>query len=379
MNIARIEPVVVEGGYTNWVFVRVHTDDGLVGLGEATLEGRTKSVVTALEEIETMIRGADSARIEHIWQGLYRHPFFRGGPAWLSAVSGVEQALWDLKGKRAGLPVYELLGGACRDRLLVYANGPAGETPAEKAASARELCASGFTGLKLGILQPALPVDGPAFVREAVETVGAVRDAVGPDVRIAVDLHATLSPAMAIKVAAALEEFDIWFLEEPVLPENTAALVRVARSTRIPVATGERLFTKWGFREVLASEAIALVQPDVSHCGGILEARLIAAMAEVHYAGFAPHNPLSWVNTAASAQVAMAAPNFVALEILVGDAPWRDEIVTGVPQIVDGFLHVSDAPGLGLELDLEACAAHPFRTPMPLPTLTREDGAVADW
>ena len=328
MRITGIRTVVVDGGMRNWVLVLVDTDEGLTGVGEATLEGKAETMVAAVGELGRMIDGQDPDRIQHLWQVMYRHSFWRGGPVLMSAISGIEQALWDIAGKAAGLPVYAFLGGGCRDRIPLYANGPRGTTPEEYAASAREIVAAGFSALKVAAVEATLPVDASGTVRRAAAAVGAIRDAVGPDVAIAVDVHGRLSPAMSIRLARELEPLDIWFLEEPVLPENAAAMADVARATTIPVATGERLFTKWGFREIVELRAAALLQPDVSHCGGILEARLIAALGETCYAGLAPHNPLSPVNTIASAHVAMASPNFVALEWVFDNPPWTQAILT---------------------------------------------------
>lgn len=378
MKIAAVDTLIVDGGRRNWVFVTVVTEDGLQGLGEATLEGRAEAAAACVSELRRSLIGADARRIQHLWQVMYRHAFYRGGPAMTSAVSGVEQALWDLKGKALGVPVYELLGGACRDRLRVYANGPRGKSPEEYATSACAIRAAGFNAMKVAPLEATMPVDDGATIRRAADCVRAIRDAVGPSVAIAVDVHGRLSPAMSIQFAHRIEDLDIWFIEEPSLPENPRAMAQVARATHIPVATGERLFTKFGFREVLELGAAALLQPDVSHCGGIQEARFIAAMAEVCYAGFAPHNPLSPVNTAASAQVAMASPNFVALEWVFDDVPWRDQLLTEPLAIRDGWLTLPARPGLGIDLDFEVCRAHPYN-PVNLGAMWHEDGSVADW
>jgi len=408
-RIRSVEAVVVDGGMRNWVFVHVDTDDGLRGLGEATLEGKAETVVGAISDFSRLLVGEDASRIQHLWQTLYRGSFWRGGPALMSAISGIEQALWDLAGKRAGLPVHELLGGACREVVRLYANGPRGETPEEYAASARAIVAQGFDALKVAPLEPTLPVDGTATIRRATEVVAAIRDAVGRDVAVAVDVHGRLSPAMSIRLARELEPLDVWFLEEPVLPENPRALADVARATSIPIATGERLFTRWGFREVVELRAAALLQPDVSHCGGLLEARTIAALGELvelraaallqpdvsHcgglleartiaalgelvYAGLAPHNPLSPVNTVASAHVALASPNFVACEWVVDGPAWVGELLTEPLTIAGGVLSLPRRPGLGIELDLERCREHPYR-PSDLPAFRHRDGSVADW
>jgi galactonate dehydratase len=378
VKIAAVEPLVVDVGSRNWLFVVVDTDEGVRGIGEGSLPGHPRAVATAVEEYREYLDGEDPARIQHLWQLMYRQPFFRSGAVTFSAMSAIEQALWDIKGKVAGLPVYELLGGRCHDRIKLYANGPGGESLEEYAESARALVAQGFTALKTGSTEPILPVQGGGVVRRAAERMETLRDAVGADVEIAWDAHGRSSPAMSAKLAQALEPYDVWFLEEPALPENAKGLAQVARATSIPIATGERLFTKWAFREVLELGAAALLQPDLSHCGGVLEARAIAAMAEVYFCGFAPHNPLGPVNTIVSAHVGMASPNFVALEICLYPPDWTRELLTEPLVFSDGYLELSDRPGWGVELDVELCRAHPY-APHTLPILRHESGAVADW
>jgi galactonate dehydratase len=378
MRITSVEPLVVDVETRNWLFVVVETDEGLSGIGEGSLPGHPRAVAAAVEEYREYLVGQDPARIQHLWQRMYRQPFFRSGAVTLSAMSAIEQALWDIKGKVAGLPVYELLGGRCHDRIKLYANGPGGATPEEYAESARALVEQGFAAMKTGIAEPVLPVQGDGVARRAAERIETLRDAVGDEVEIAFDAHGRLTPAMSIKVARALEPYDIWFLEEPALPENAKGLAEVARATSIPVATGERLFTKWAFREVLELGGAALLQPDLSHCGGVLEARAIAAMAEVYYRGFAPHNPLGPVNTIVSAHVGMASPNFVALEICLYPPDWTRGLLSEPLVFRDGYLELSDAPGWGVELDIELCHGHPY-APYKLPILEHPSGAIADW
>jgi galactonate dehydratase len=378
MKIMSVEPLVVDVGSRNWLFVVVETDEGLTGVGEGSLPGHPRAVAAAIEEYREYLVGEDPARIQHLWQLMYRQPFFRSGAVVLSAMSAIEQALWDIKGKVAGLPVYELLGGRCHDRIKLYANGPGGATLEELADSGRSLVERGFTAMKTGLAEPVLPVQGDGIFRRAAEHAEALRDAVGEGVEIGWDAHGRFSPAMSIKLARALEPYNIWFLEEPALPENPKGLAQVARATSIPIATGERLFTKWAFREVLELGAAALLQPDLSHCGGVLEARAIAAMAEVYYCGFAPHNPLGPVNTVVSAHVAIASPNFVALEICLYPDEWTRELLTEPLELVGGYLELTDGPGWGVELDVDLCRAHPYR-PYKLPILRHSGGAVADW
>jgi len=378
MRITAVEPLIVDVGSRNWLFVVVETDEGVSGIGEGSLPGHPRAVAAAVEEYREYVVGEDPARIQHLWQLMYRQPFFRSGAVTLSAMSAIEQALWDIKGKVAGLPVYELLGGRCHDRIKLYANGPGGSTPEEIADSALALVERGFKAMKTGMEDPVLSVQGDGFVRRAAERMEAVRAAVGEDVEVGWDAHGRLSPAMAIKVARSLEPYDPWFIEEPAPPENAKGIAQVARATTIPVATGERLFTKWAFREVLELGAAALLQPDLSHCGGVLEARAIAAMAEVYHCGFAPHNPLSPLNTIVSAHVGMASPNFVALEICLYPPDWTRELLTEPLEFHDGYLELSDKPGWGVELDLELCGGHPY-VPYKLPILQHPSGAVADW
>lgn len=378
MKITDVETVVVHGGFRNWVFVRLHTDEGLIGTGEATLEGRAQTMVAAVGELRRYLVGQDPLRIEHHWQAMYRGPFWRGGPVLNSAISGVEMAMWDLFGKSVGLPVYALLGGAVRDKIRVYANGPRGDTPEALAESALALKEQGYTAMKLVPFGPTKPLDGGTAIRKAARIMEAVRLAVGPDVDLAVDAHGRLSPAMAIQMAHAIRQVGIYFYEEPCLPENPAAMATVAREFGIPVATGERLFTTWGFRDVLERQAAAVLQPDLAHCGGILQGRKIAAMAEVDYAGVAPHNPLSPVNMRASLHLDAAIPNFVIQEWVADDPPWRDDILIHPVIVKDGYCQLPTEPGLGTDLDMEVCRAHPHQE-SDNPRLFHDDGAVADW
>jgi galactonate dehydratase len=378
VRIVGIEPVTVGTGWINWVFVRLHTDEGLVGIGEATLEGQTEAVLASLRELEPIVVGEDAARITHIWEQAYRHSFYRGGPARMSAISGVDQALWDLRGKALGVPVYDLLGGRVRDAVRLYANGPRGDTRAELAASAVGLRDAGFNAMKLAPAEPTALVAGAAPVALARDRTRAVREAVGSSTDVAVDFHGRLSPSMAIRIGRAIDDLDLLFIEEPALPDNLGGIATVARSLTTPIATGERLLGRHPFQALLTLDACALVQPDLAHVGGISEGRIVAAMADVQQVGLAPHNPLGPVNTAASAHLAMATPNFVILEYLA-DSPVREEILATPFDIADGHLHVSDQPGLGIELDLERCLRFPPRDDARLPAPFHADGSVADW
>ncbi|MEM3816050.1 MAG: galactonate dehydratase, partial [Candidatus Bathyarchaeia archaeon] len=299
MKITKIEMFHVK---PRWLFLKMHTDEGIVGYGEPTLEGRTRTVEMAVREFERYLVGQDPLRIENHWQAMYRGTFYRGGPVLMSAISGIEQAMWDILGKKLGVPVYQLLGGKCRDKVRVYAH-IGGRTPEEYAKNALAKVEQGFTALKTTLFEAVKPVDSLSLVNKAVEKFKAIRNAVGDEVDIAIDCHGRLSPAMAIRLAKALEPYYPMFLEEPCLPENVDTMVTVARSTSIPIATGERLFTKWGFREIIEKQAASILQPDISHAGGIMECKKIAAMAETYYATIAPHCPLGPIALAACIQL----------------------------------------------------------------------------
>jgi len=371
LKITRLETLLVQ---PRWLFLKMYTDAGIVGYGEPVVEGRARTVQQAVQEMEEYLIGQDPRRIEHHWQAIYRHAFYRGGPVLTSALSGVEQAMWDILGKSLNTPVYQLLGGACRDRIRLYAHC-GGATPEAAAETARARVAAGYTALKTGVgRSPARIIETPAFVEECTERFAAIRAAVGPHVDIAIDFHGQISPALAIRLAKALEPYHPMFIEEPCLPQNVDTLVTIARSTSIPIATGERLFTKWGFREVLEKQAAVVVQPDLCHAGGILECKKIAAMAECYYAGVAPHNPLGPISLAACLQLDACIPNFLVQEqVNLGDGYLKEPYV-----LKDGYVDLPTGPGLGIELDEEALAekiGHDWKNPH----LYHEDGSVADW
>jgi galactonate dehydratase len=378
VKITKVEPVATHYGGRDFVFVRVHTDEGLIGTGEGTLEGRARTVSAAINELNDYIQGEDPLRIEHLWQIMYRHAFYRGGPIMMSAISGVDQALWDIFGKSVNQPVHQLLGGRVRDKIRVYANGPRGTKPEEIAESALQIKEAGYTAMKLCPFDATKPLDGHKTVNEARAIMEAVRSAVGPDVELAVDAHGRLSPAMGIMLGQAIKEYNILFYEEPCLPENPATMATVARECGIPVATGERLFTIWGFRDILEKQAAVVLQPDLAHCGGISQGRKIAAMAEVNYAAFAPHNPLSPVNMRASLHLDAATSNFVIQEWVFDDPPLRNEIMVNPVVVKDGWAEVPMEPGLGTDLNMDVVLANPPKG-VHCPVLWHEDGAVADW
>jgi galactonate dehydratase len=387
MKITSVKTVVVNAQMRNWIFVKVVTDEGLVGWGEASLEWKTRAVCGAVEDLAPLILGQDPTRIEHLFQIMYRHPFFRAGIEGMSALSGIEQACWDITGKALGKPVYQLLGGAVRDRVRMYDHLGGGEMAAlylqdsaeRMAERARESVAAGYTAVKVLVVPRTLPLEGNGPLRHAETLMGAIRDAVGPDIDIMVDLHARTTPAMAIQYGEVLRPFKPFFLEEPCPPENVAALAEVARALPgIAIATGERLVTRWGFRELLEQRACAVIQPDLCHCGGLWEARKIAAMAETYYVSVAPHNPLGPIATAAAIHFALATPNWLIQEAIRSDVPWREAVVGAGLPVNDGYIMPPTAPGLGISVDEREAAKHPFEQEV-LMQWWHQDGAVADW
>ena len=371
MRITKLETLFIA---PRWMVLKIYTDEGIVGLGEPTLEGRSQTIAAAIQEIGRSLVGQDPRRIEHHWQAIYRGQFYRGGPILCSALSGIEQALWDISGKWLGQPAYQLLGGPTRDKIRVY-GWIGGDTAEQCAESALGRVQAGFTALKMGIKGPVRIVDSPAWVEENVDRFAAVRQAVGATVDVGIDFHGEVSPAMAVRLARALEPHSPMFIEEPVLPENVDALAMVARSTSIPVATGERLFTKWGFREVLEKQAAAILQPDLAHAGGILEVKKIAAMAECYYAAVAPHCPLGPVALAACLQLDACIPNFLVQEhVTLGEGYLKEPF-----KLTDGYVELPTKPGLGIELDDEAIAGKLYDGSWETPSFPHLDGSVADW
>ncbi len=367
LKITKLETFLVK---PRWLFLKVHTNAGIVGLGEPITEGRALTCATAVKEIEPYLVGKDPRRVVHHWQAIYKHAFYRGGPILTSALSGIDQALWDIKGKALGVPVYELLGGPTRDRIRVYAHGDSVDTL--KAGVAK-----GFTAFKTGpaTKRPARYIETPAAVQYAAEKFAELRHAVGNDIDIAIDFHGAISPATAKLLIKALEPYQPMFVEEIVNCQEHDVMAEIARGTFLPVATGERVFTKWGFREVLEKRAATVLQPDLCHAGGITEVRLIAGMAEAYYATIAPHNPLGPISLAAGVQMAASIPNFLCQEqVSLGEGYLKKPFT-----VHNGYLDLPTGPGLGIELDENAMAdkiGHDWRNPE---SYDADDGAAVDW
>jgi galactonate dehydratase len=367
MKITKLETFLVK---PRWLFLKVHTDTGLVGLGEPILEGRAKTCAAAVKEIEPYLLGKDPRMVVHHWQAIYRHAFYRGGPILTSALSGIDQALWDIKGKALGVPVYELLSGPTRRRVRVYAQASSPE-------KVKELLGKGFTTFKTGPAKrrPSRYVETPAEVHYAAEKFAELRKAAGDDADIAIDFHGAISPALAKVLIKALEPHAPMFIEEPINCQNHDVMAEIARGTYLPIATGERVFTKWGFREVLEKRAATILQPDLCHAGGITECRLIAGMAEAYYAAIAPHNPLGPISLAAGIQLAASIPNFLCQEqVSLGEGYLKK------PFAVDkGYVEVPTGPGLGIELDENALADKIDHDWKNRELFDPDDGSVLDW
>ncbi|MFO0843226.1 MAG: galactonate dehydratase [Gemmataceae bacterium] len=368
LKVTKLETILVQ---PRWLFLKVHTNAGLVGLGEPVLEGRAETCAAAVKEVEPYLVGKDPRQVVHHWQAIYRHAFYRGGPILTSALSGIDMALWDIKGKALGVPVYELLGGPTRKRVRVYAH-------ARSVAALKAGLAQGFTAFKTGpMFKRSSPryVESPGDVRVAVERFAELRKAAGDDIDIAIDFHGKVSPALAKLLIRGLEPYQPMFVEEPVNCQNHDVMAEIARGTHLPIATGERVFTKWGFREVLEKKAATILQPDLCHAGGITECRLIAGMAEAYYAAVAPHNPLGPISLAAGIQLAASIPNFLCQEqVSLGVGYLKTPF-----EVRKGYIDVPTGPGLGVELDEEALAGKVGHRWRNRETYDEDDGSVVDW
>lgn len=372
MKIAKIESFFVKPRFH---FIKITTDNGIEGWGEPIVEGRARTVAMAVKELEPVLIGADCLAIEKIWTEVYRGTFYRGGPVLVSALSGIDQALWDIKGKYFNVPSYVLMGGPTRDRVRTYAH-IRGEDLDETLAMTKQAVKHGFTLFKtLTIEKPVRPLDTLETIDSAVERIGRIRDTLPTNCDLALEFHGRYTPAMSIRLIKEMEQFHPFFIEEPVQCENVDALVRVARTTTIPIATGERLYTRWGFREVLEKQAAFVIQPDICHAGGITEVRKIAAMAEVYYAQIAPHNPLGPISLAAGLQVAASIPNFLCQEqSTLGEGYLKEPFV-----INNGFIDIPTKPGLGIEINEDYIKEMAYPGDWDTPRIYNDDGSFTEW
>jgi len=369
-----------------WLFLKLTTSDGTVGWGEPVLEGRTRTVRAATSElIEDFLLGNDPMEIERHWQRCYRGGHYRGGPVLSSAIAGIDQALWDIKGRQFGAPVYQLLGGRARDTIPLY-QWVGGDRPEEVAEDAERAVESGYDTVKLTITARSQTRNSEDIVRSARDRVAAVHDAVGDRADIAVDCRGRISRGRLTRLASVLEEFGILFLEEPVLPEQNESLAKLAPGIDIPLATGQRMYSRWDFKRVIGNDAVAIVQPDLSHAGGISEIKKIAAMAETYDVDVMPKCPVGPISLAAGLQIDFSTPNAVLQEqnLELHDTADNDRLrYLEAPDIFgydDGSLHPPSGPGLGIDIDESYVRAQAekevrWRTPH----WQHEDGSIAEW
>lgn len=392
MKIVDIQHIICNARMRNWIFVKVITDqDGLWGWGEATLEWHTKGVVGAIEDIKTLLIGEDPRRIEYLWQMMYRQHFWHGdGIIKATAISGIDIALWDILGKVSGVPCHQLWGGAVRDSIRTYAHLGGGnmekfyETSVFDANRFAELAIeqveNGYTAFKSMAVPPTMPLEGLKPIKNAEACLKAMREAVGDEIDIMIDCHARPSPRMGLQFAKALEPYGLYFFEEPCWPEAIDEIGLIQKAVSTPIATGERFTSKFMFRDVLAINACSVLQPDITHCGGLSEARRIAALAESHRVSIAPHNPQGPVSTAASLELGFAEPSYIICETVTEDVPWRKEIVQEGFKIdsTDRTVSPNTKPGLGIEIDEHKVKKYPFKQEV-LQRVFYKDGAVGDW
>jgi galactonate dehydratase len=368
-----------------WLFLKIETDAGIVGWGEPVVEGRAETVRTAVKELMEYLVGKDPLRIEDHWNLMYRSGFYRGGPVLMSAIAGIDQALWDIKGKYYNAPVYQLLGGACRDSIRVY-SWVGGDRPSEVGLAAEAAVQAGFTAVKMNGTEELQIIDSYEKIDQAIARIAAVREAVGPYVGIGIDFHGRVHKPMAKILAKELEPYRPMFIEEPVLSENNEALRDIAQATNIPIATGERMFSRWDYKQLLMDGYVNIIQPDLSHAGGITECKKIISMAEAFDVAAAPHCPLGPIALASCLQVDATCHNAFIQEQSLGihynqGSDMLDYIVDkGVFEYNDGYVKIPDGPGLGITVNEEhvkkmAEVGHNWRNPV----WRHKDGSIAEW
>lgn len=376
MKITDIRTFVVDCFRTNWVFVKVYTDEGLTGVGEGTLEYKEKALCGAVEHIKSYLLGKDPCQIERHYHAIYRDAYWRGGAVLMSALSAVEMALWDILGKSLGVPVWQLLGGRANDDCRIYVNGwfAGAKTPEEFGERARAAAERGVSAMKWDPFGKNYMQMSPAELRQAVRCIAAVREAVGEDVELLIEGHGRFDVPTATRIAAEIAPFRPLFFEEPVPPDNLEALAAVREKSPVPIAAGERLYTRYDYNELFRRRAADYIQPDISHAGGIMELKKLAAQAEANYIAFAPHNPSGPVANAATLQIAGCCPNFCILEIMYADVDYRRYITNENLAYENGRIRIGDKPGLGIELNEEECLRHPYAEH----TLRHYTGALTD-
>lgn len=363
---------------SNWVFVKIQTAEGLYGIGEASLAGRNTAVIETLQtHLKPLLTGQDATRIEHIWQDIFRGTFWRGGPVLQSALAGIDIALWDLNGKALGVPVHRLLGGLCRERVLLYRH-LGGDSPEELVENAQHLLSEGWKVFRICPVGPERGVfDATEATHQAVTFFEALRTGIGDEPEVILEVHTRMTPAQAIGLCNAVAPFRPMYVEDPIRPENPASYALLRQHTSVPLGTGEQLNHKWAFQELIERDLIDYLRVDICHAGGITEGKKIAAMGEVHYQELALHYTASWVSATAMMHLNAAVPN-CAVQEFNPPVEWLSEVVLHPPQVEQGYLIPNNAPGLGIEFDAQAATKHPFRDGEP-PHLRRANGSVTEW
>ena len=362
MKITDIKTFVVDCFRTNWVFVKVYTDEGITGVGEGTLEYKEKALCGAIEHLKSYLVGKDPRQIEKHYHDIYRDAYWRGGAVLMSALSAVECALWDILGKSLGVPVYQLLGGKVNDDVRIYINGwfAGAKTPEEFGEKAKEAVKKGVTAMKWDPFGKSYLQISGKDLDNALKCVAAVREAVGNGVDLLIEGHGRFDVPTGIKIAQELAPFKPMWFEEPVPPNNLEALKAVRDKSPVAISAGERLYTRFDYNELFRTRASDYIQPDISHAGGIMELKKIAAIAEANYIPFAPHNPSGPIANAATLQLAACCPNFCILEIMYSDVEYRKYVTNENLEYKDGRIKIGDKPGLGIELNEEECLKHPY-------------------
>ena len=382
MKIVKINTYLVR---PRWCMVEVLTDEGITGWGEAVIEGKASTVMACVNEMEEYLIGKDPTFIEDIWNILYRGAFYRGGPIIMSAIAGIDQALWDIKGKRLGVPVHELIGGKCRDKIKVYC-WVGGDRPSDVAKAAKEKMDEGFSAIKMNATEELQIVDTFDKVDAVLERVSSIREACGKNFGIAIDFHGRVHKPMAKVLAKKLEEFNPMFIEEPVLSEHMEEFIEIARCTSTPIATGERLFSKYDFKRLLTAGGVSIIQPDLSHAGGITEVRKIAAMAEAYDVALAPHCPLGPIALSSCLQVDAVSYNAfiqeqsMGIHYNVGKSVLDYVVNKEVFEFKNGYCEMPKGAGLGIDVNKELIieenkTPHAWKNPV----WRHKDGSVAEW
>jgi galactonate dehydratase len=380
MRITRIRPYSIASPVTDWTMVKVETDDPAIwGWGECSLPSKPRGVVGAVADLEKIVLGADPSDSEWIWQRMYRHSYWRGGPILTSSISGIDTALWDIRGKLLNQPVYKLLGGAVRKRVKLYANLGPSTSPQEFRKRARLAMEMGYRAFKIYPLPQVGKLAGPKTLQQIVACCEAVRDEIGPERDFAIDCHGRCGAALAVQVERAVRHTSPLWIEEPVAAESIEALRRCAEKFAVPVGVGERLFTRWDFRQLLEEELVSIIQPDVANCGGISEVIKLAAMAELYGVAFNPHNPNGPLQSQTSLHIAASAPAFEMLEHRHEHHDYMAMICTNWPRVdpADGCAALPPGPGLGTDVNEQYLRDNPARDWVP--EAFRADGTPSDW